>query len=75
MDNNNDFNWLATQNSLQFSKNFNWRVDNYGRKAYARVWYDDASWEPIYQQIKQDYKVFDPTTRAQLLGDTFALVR
>uniref|UniRef100_A0A914C589 Aminopeptidase N n=1 Tax=Acrobeloides nanus TaxID=290746 RepID=A0A914C589_9BILA len=75
MDNNDDFNWLATKNSLQFSKKFNWRVDNYGRKAYARVWYDDASWEPIYQQIKQDYKVFDPTTRAQLLGDTFALVR
>lgn len=72
---NVDFNWLYEPNSFDFKKNFDWRIDNTGRKAYARVWYDDASWTPLYEQMMKNFSVFDPVTRAQFVADNFALVR
>lgn len=73
--NDNSYNWLVFQNSVSMQNTDPWKVTNPERTSFARVWYDDAAWDLIFNQIKANFTVFNATTRAQLLTDTYALVR
>ncbi|VDM38180.1 unnamed protein product [Toxocara canis] len=50
-----------------------WQVENAGFAGFFRVWYDQATWNEIYQQLKQNPLVFDVLTRAQFVSDAVAL--
>ncbi|MFH4973971.1 hypothetical protein AB6A40_000680 [Gnathostoma spinigerum] len=46
-----------------------WQVINAGAKSFIRVWYDDNSWNPIFDQLKRNSKVFDELTKAKFISD------
>uniref|UniRef100_A0A915A8A4 Thyrotropin-releasing hormone-degrading ectoenzyme n=4 Tax=Parascaris univalens TaxID=6257 RepID=A0A915A8A4_PARUN len=64
-DGSNDF-WKRQFNNK-------WQVDNAALGGFFRVWYDDTTWLPIYNQLLTDPFVFNVLTRAQLVSDTISL--
>uniref|UniRef100_A0A0M3K8U2 Aminopeptidase n=1 Tax=Anisakis simplex TaxID=6269 RepID=A0A0M3K8U2_ANISI len=50
-----------------------WQVENAGFAGFFRVWYDDATWQPILNQLQSDREVFDELTRAEFIADAVAL--
>ncbi|KAE9546640.1 hypothetical protein FO519_010148, partial [Halicephalobus sp. NKZ332] len=66
--------WLATTSGSLPSSNGP-LILNPGAETHARVLYDDATWDPIYTTLKQEPESIDETTRAQLLTDSWALVK
>lgn len=44
-------------------------------QTHARVSYDDASWAPIQKALMSNPTIFDETSRAQLLADSWAFTK
>uniref|UniRef100_A0AC34FG19 Aminopeptidase n=1 Tax=Panagrolaimus sp. ES5 TaxID=591445 RepID=A0AC34FG19_9BILA len=44
-------------------------------QTHARVQYDDVSWAPIYQAFITNPFIFDETSRAQILADSWAFLQ
>ncbi|KAE9554779.1 hypothetical protein FO519_001976, partial [Halicephalobus sp. NKZ332] len=66
--------WLATTSGSLPSSNGP-LILNPGAETHARVLYDDATWAPIYNTLKQNPESIDEMTRAQLLADSWAFVK
>lgn len=52
-----------------------WIIGNVKYAGFYRVNYDESNWKLLIAQLKENYKLIDPTNRAGLLDDSFNLGR
>jgi hypothetical protein len=50
-------------------------VENAASRAFARVFYDNATWAPICEYMMKNPLAFDPLTRTQLLNDALIFMK
>ncbi|TKR70408.1 hypothetical protein L596_022441 [Steinernema carpocapsae] len=68
-----NFYWLPANETIDRDLGSTWEVDNFQGKGFFRVWYDDATWEPIYKQLMDNASLIDPITRASMFDDAVNL--